>query len=174
YFMCLPGGGAILTNDSGLAGRAKHLTTTAKVPHAWAFEHDEIGYNYRLPNINAALGCAQLEALDAVVEKKRRLASWYAAHLGNQEGVEVLMEPRGTRSNYWLVVARLNESVADRRDWVLDRANEFGVRIRPVWKLIPSLKMYRDCPRADLSVALEQEGRVVCLPSSPFLAEALS
>lgn len=163
------GGGAILTNDAALARRAKHLTTTARVPHAWSFLHDEVGYNYRLPNLNAALGCAQLERLPSMIERKRQLAARYEAAFADIDGVRFLREPSGTTSNYWLNAIVLDDAQAGRRDDVLRALNDAGYMSRPVWTLMHRLPMYRDCPRADLSLAECMERSVVNLPSSAKL-----
>ncbi len=165
------GGGAILTNDEALGARAKHLTTTARVAHRWNFVHDETGYNYRMPNLNAALGCAQLERLDDMLARKRLLAERYAAAFADVAGADVLPEPEGTRSNYWLNAILLASGAADKRDAVLDALNVAGLMARPVWTLMHRLPMYTDAPRADLSVAEDLEARVINLPSSPNLAD---
>jgi len=163
------GGGAVITNDPALAKRAKHLTTTARTPHRWNFLHDEVGYNYRLPNLNAALGCAQLEQLPSFVERKRRLASRYEAAFARVQGVRFLREPAGTASNYWLNAIVLEPPAADARDDVLGALNDAGYMSRPVWTLMHHLPMYRECPRADLRVAEQLEAGVVNLPSSARL-----
>ena len=125
------GGGAVLTNDAALARRAKHLTTTARVPHRWNFLHDEVGYNYRLPNLNAALGCAQLERLPSMIERKRRLAARYDAAFAAVEGIDFLREPAGTSSNYWLNSIVLDARHADCRDDVLTALNGAGLHVAP-------------------------------------------
>lgn len=163
------GGGAIVTDDEGLAKRAKHLTTTAKVPHRWAFVHDEIAYNYRLPNLNAALGVAQFEQLAVRVAAKRRLAERYSEHFAGFDGARILREPEGSESNYWLNTLILDHSRADRRDASLEALNAAGLMARPIWALMHRLPMYAACPRADLSVAEDIEARVVNLPSSAGL-----
>jgi perosamine synthetase len=165
------GGGAILTNDKALAERAKHLTTTAKTPHAWAFVHDDVGYNYRLPNINAALGCAQLEQLPSMIERKRRLADTYRRAFDQVEGVRLFTEPTFARSNYWLNALILAPEHESARDELLALMHREQILARPVWTLMHHLPMYRDMPRADLSVAESLERRVVNIPSSPFLAD---
>lgn len=161
------GGGAILTNDAELARRAKHLTTTAKKPHRWAFEHDELGYNYRMPNLNAALGCAQLERLDGLVTRKRTLAAAYQRAFSGIGGVRFIAEPRGARSNYWLNAIMLGS--LRERDAVLEVTNAAGYMTRPAWGLLCDLPMYRQNPRMDLPVAREIEARLVNIPSSPHL-----
>lgn len=162
------GGGAILTDDPALAERAKHLTTTAKQPHRWAFVHDEVGYNYRMPNLNAALGCAQLERLPELVARKRRLAAAYAAAFAGEAGIRFLSEPAGCESNYWLNAILLDDPA--QRDAVLERTNASGYMTRPVWTLLCDLPMYRESPRMDLPVARRVEATLVNLPSSPHLA----
>jgi len=164
------GGGAILTNDSELARRAKHLTTTAKLPHRWVFEHDELGYNYRMPNINAALGVAQLEQLPGHLEAKRRLYGRYAKAFDGMEGVRLFEEPRGGVSNYWLQALLLDEILADQRELVLAATNDAGYMTRPCWNLMPTMAFMSDCPSAALPVAQALVARIVNLPSSSFLA----
>jgi len=166
------GGGAILTDDEALGKRAKHLTTQAKVPHRWAFIHDEIGYNYRLPNINAALGCAQLEQLPRFLESKRGLYERYARAFEGMPHVRLVKEPEGTRSNYWLQAILLDESVADERDAVLAATNDDGLMTRPVWTLMHHLAPFAECPRMSLPVAESLERRLINVPSSAFLGES--
>jgi len=166
------GGGAILTDDTGLADRAKHLTTTAKAPHRWAYVHDQIGYNYRLPNINAALGCAQLEQLPSFLERKRQLAERYAEAFDAVDGVSFFQEPSFARSNYWLNALLLNEEVAHRRDEVLEATNDQGYMTRPAWRLMHCLPMYRSCPRMDLNTAERLERTLINIPSSASLVSA--
>jgi perosamine synthetase len=165
------GGGAILTNDPALAKHAKHLTTTARVPHRWSFLHDEVGYNYRLPNLNAALGCAQLERLDGMLERKRRLAQHYVDAFASVHGVSILTEPADTRSNYWLVAMVLDSTLAAERDAVLAALNDAGYMSRPIWTLMHHLPMYAHCPRAELGTAETAQACVINLPSSPRLAD---
>lgn len=167
------GGGAILTNDPDLARAAKHLTTTAKLPHKWAFDHDRVGFNYRLPNINAALGCAQLEQLPGFIEAKRRLAQAYAQAFANVEGVSFFTEPRDARSNYWLNVLLLDPDYTDERDTLLQLSNDQGLMTRPVWTLMHELPMFQEHPRMqDLGVAEDLERRLVNIPSSAILGAA--
>lgn len=164
------GGGAILTDDTDLARRAKHLTTTAKVPHRWAYEHDAVGFNYRMPNINAALGCAQLEQLPEFLASKRRLYERYRAVFSSVPHVRIMAEPAGCRSNYWLQTLLLDDSAADRRDAILEATNAAGVMTRPAWTLMHRLAPFLDCPRAPLPVAESLERRIINLPSSTGLA----
>ncbi|MBT9598899.1 MAG: LegC family aminotransferase [Vitreoscilla sp.] len=163
------GGGAVLTHDPVLGRRAKHLTTTARVAHRWNFLHDEVGYNYRLPNLNAALGCAQLEQLPGLLERKRALAARYAQAFAGVAGVSMLSEPPQTRGNFWLNALMLATPDEGRRDAVLAALNEAGYMSRPVWTLMHKLPMYSACPRMDLPVAESLEARVINLPSSARL-----
>jgi perosamine synthetase len=163
------GGGAILTNDLELGARAKYLTTTAKLPHRWNFVHDEVGYNYRLPNLNAALGCAQLEQLPGFLDDKRRLFDHYRLAFSAVTGVRLVAEPEGCRSNYWLQTLLLDESLADQRDAVLTATNDAGLMTRPVWTLMHRLPMYSNAPKAPLPVAESLERRLINIPSSSGL-----
>jgi perosamine synthetase len=163
------GGGAILTDDAELAKHAKHLTTTAKLPHRWAYVHDEIGYNYRLPNINAALGCAQLEQLPGFVDAKRTLHARYLEAFAGIPQVRILSEPQGCTSNYWLQTLLLEEPAADLRDALLQATNDAGLMTRPIWELMSKLQPYRTCPSMPLPVAESLERRVINLPSSASL-----
>jgi perosamine synthetase len=163
------GGGAILTNDDALARRAKHLTTTARTPHRWSFLHDEVGYNYRLPNLNAALGCAQLEQLPSLLARKRTLATRYEEAFRGVAGVHFLREPPGTVSNYWLNTIVLDRPDESLRDELLAVLNDAGYMSRPVWTLMHELPMYASCPRMDLATAESMEASLVSLPSSARL-----
>jgi perosamine synthetase len=163
------GGGAILTDDAQIAKHAKHLTTTAKVPHRWEFVHDEVAFNYRLPNINAALGCAQLEQLPGFLEAKRRLFERYRAAFSGVVRARVVAESEGRRSNYWLQTLLLDEADAGERDAVLAATNDAGLMTRPTWTLMHRLAPYRECPRMDLPIAESLERRVINLPSSAHL-----
>lgn len=164
------GGGAILTNHPELAKRAKHITTTAKLPHAWKFEHDQIGYNYRLPNINAALGCAQLENLSTFLSAKRLLAEKYRQVFMNFRGLRFVEEPEHGKSNYWLNAILLDEVSIELRDELLQKLNKNGLMTRPLWDLQHTLIMYQNCPRMCLSVAENLQKRLIKLPSSVRLA----
>jgi perosamine synthetase len=163
------GGGAVLTNDDALAKHAKHLTTTARLPHRWSFIHDEVGYNYRLPNINAALGCAQLEQLPEFVRRKRELATAYRNAFAGVRCLSFFTEPADARSNYWLNALVLDAASADCRDQLLDVLNAQGIMARPVWTLMHRLPMYQSCPRMPLDTAEDLERRLINIPSSPFL-----
>jgi perosamine synthetase len=157
------GGGMIITDDEALAKRAKHITTTAKQPHPYEFIHDEIGYNYRLPNINAALGCAQMESLLQLLESKRLIASAYAEFF-SASNFTFVEEPAQANSNYWLNALILKDRQA--RDLFLKELNGAGVMARPVWRLMNELTMFKDCQSTDLSNARWLEERVVNIPSS--------
>lgn len=163
------GGGAIVTDDEALAKRAKHLTTTAKLPHKWAFLHDEVGYNYRMPNLNAALGVAQLEQLEKRLAQKRRLFDAYAEAFRGLNGAKLFTAPEGSVSNNWLVTLVLDPGHAQDRDHLLHVLNEAGVMTRPIWSLMHRLPMYQDAPRADLTQAKDLEARVLNIPSSAYL-----
>ena len=165
------GGGAVLTNDEEFGKLAKHITTQAKIPHRWAYAHDRIGYNYRMPNINAALGCAQLEKLPEYVEKKRRLAEKYREALDGIPGVSFFVEPELAKSNYWLNAILLDEEVANERDHVLETLNDAGIGSRPIWELMYTMPMFADCPRMDCKVAEDIGCRLINLPSSVRLGE---
>lgn len=164
------GGGAIMTNDLALGARLKHITTTARIAHRWNFLHDEVGYNYRLPNLNAALGCAQLEALPSFLDEKRRLFGLYQKAFAAIEGVRVVEEPTGCRSNYWLQTLALDSLREGLRDVLLAATNDAGIMTRPVWTLMHRLSMFKDSPRASLDVAESLERRLVNIPSSAGLA----
>ncbi|MBC7952330.1 MAG: LegC family aminotransferase [Rhodospirillaceae bacterium] len=166
------GGGAILSSDPELAAAAKRLTTTAKRPHRWEFFHDEVAFNYRLPNLNAALGCAQLEQLDGFVERKRALAAQYRQAFAGMAGVSFFTERDFAKSNYWLCAIVLDNANRDLRDGVLEATNDSGFMTRPVWMPLHTLPMYQSMPRADLSCAEDMADRIVNLPSSPRLASA--
>jgi perosamine synthetase len=166
------GGGAILTDDPELARHAKHLTTTAKRPHRWEFFHDEPAWNYRMPNLNAALGCAQMERLPDFVARKRELASRYQTAFRDVAGIRFVAEPSGCKSNYWLNTLRLERADITTRDELLGVANDFGYQCRPTWTLLHKLPMFTDCPRASLTVAERLEASLVNVPSSAKLAGA--
>lgn len=163
------GGGAILTNEATLARYAKHLTTTAKLPHAWEYRHDEIGYNYRLPNLNAALGCAQLEQLPAMLAAKRKLFQRYQTVFAPVQGVNLMTEPAQSKSNYWLQTLLLDADHADQRDQILAATNAAAYMTRPAWTLMHELASFKDCPRMDLATAQLLSQRLINIPSSSGL-----
>ena len=160
------GGGIIITDDRAIADRARHITTTAKQPHPWNFVHDEVGFNYRMPNLNAALGCAQMEMLPIYLEKKRFFAHCYAEWFIDK-GYKFILEPKHTRSNYWL-----NSFLAKNkheRDQILEQTNKNKVMTRPVWTPMHNLAMYKDCFRKDLSNSDWLADRLVNVPSSVII-----
>ncbi|HLW09268.1 MAG TPA: LegC family aminotransferase [Fermentimonas sp.] len=158
------GGGIIITNNKALATKAKHLTTQAKKPHPWKFEHDRIGYNYRLPNINAALGCAQMEILPEILENKRELAERYRIYFADLDKVKYVNEPENCRSNFWLNAVILENE--KERDDFLKQSNENRVMTRPAWTLMHRLEMFKDSISADITAAEETESSLVNIPSS--------
>jgi perosamine synthetase len=163
------GGGAVITDDAELATRAKHLTTTAKVPHKWEFIHDGIGYNYRMPNLNAALGCAQLENLGDYVERKRRLATNYLDAFRDVSGVSVFRERCFARANYWLNCLLLDDPCLETRNLVLEALNDAGLMARPTWTLMCDLDIYATAPCMPLEGARNIEARLINVPSSVAL-----
>lgn len=158
------GGGMLLFQDEELGRLAKHLTTQAKVPHRWAFVHDHIGYNYRMPNINAALGCAQMENLDRYVSNKRETAERYREFFSRIPDVEFVVEPANSRSNYWLNAVLLKDRRAQQS--FLEYTNDHGVMTRPVWELMNRLEMFRGCETDGLENTVWLEERIVNIPSS--------
>ncbi|MFA6189476.1 MAG: LegC family aminotransferase [Sulfuricurvum sp.] len=157
------GGGVIVTDDEVLAKRAKHITTTAKIPHKWEYVHDEIAYNYRLPNLNAALLCAQLEQLQGFLNNKRKLASEYREFFKSQN-IRYIQEPQESRSNYWLNAVLLDD--LKQRNEFLDYTNNHGVMTRPIWALMNKLEMFKSCQCDTLTNAFFLEERIVNIPSS--------
>ncbi|CAM8363157.1 WecE Predicted pyridoxal phosphate-dependent enzyme apparently involved in regulation of cell wall biogenesis [Candidatus Methylopumilus universalis] len=163
------GGGAILTNNLALARHAKHLTTTAKLPHLWEYYHDEIGYNYRLPNLNAALGCAQLEQLPSILSAKRELFIKYQNVFAKIEGITLMAEPAQSYSNYWLQTLLLDSNLIVKRDEILQATNDSGYMTRPAWILLNKLESFKQYPRMNLETALLLSKCLINIPSSPGL-----
>jgi len=161
------GGGIILANDEDLGTKAKHMTTTAKVPHPWDFKHDAIGWNYRMPNVNAAIGCAQMEKLDDILKDKRAVAAAYKTFFADKEDISFVEAPQGCDSNYWLNTVLFKSR--DQRDAFLKASNDAGVMTRPLWTLMPDLPMYGDCISDSLTTARDIFDRAVNLPSGPRL-----
>ena len=156
----------VITDDEILAKKLKHITTTARMPHKWEFKHDMVGYNYRLPNINAALGCAPMENLQGFIENKRQLAKKYEAFF-NKIGVKFNKELNNSQSNYWLnsiVLDKLSE-----RNAFLEITNSNGIMTRPLWELMTRLEMFRDCQKGNMDNAEWLADRVVNIPSSVVL-----
>lgn len=160
------GGGMLLFNDIELAKRAKHLTTQAKLPHQWEFSHDEIGYNYRMPNLNAAVGCAQLEQIDKIIQSKRKTSQQYKAFFTDLD-IEFVVEPKGCKSNYWLNSLIFKDK--KQRDEFLKLSNDKGVMTRPIWNLMVNLPMFHNSQRDQLLVSKELADTVVNIPSSAKL-----
>ena len=158
------GGGMLLFQDEKLGNFAKHLTTQAKVPHRWEFEHDHIGYNYRMPNINSALGCAQLEEIDHILANKRETAEKYKQFFSDKENIQFFTEPEGSKSNYWLNAVLLNDKEAQLK--FLEYTNDHAVMTRPVWELMNRLPMFKDCETDGLENTVWFADRVVNIPSS--------
>lgn len=157
------GGGMVITDDEDLAERTRHISTTAKRKHRWEFYHDEVGYNLRLPNVNAAIGCAQMEYFDRTIANKRETAARYASFFRTQ-GISFFSEPPESSSNYWLNAILLQDR-AEREEF-LEYSNDHGVQTRPVWTLLHKLPPYMNCPRSGLENAEWLEDRVVNIPSS--------
>lgn len=161
------GGGMMLFNDEELAARAKHLTTQAKVPHRWEFRHDEIGYNYRMPNINAALGCAQLERIEDLIASKREIAKAYKDFFANSNDCTFVVEPADSRSNYWLNAVILPDKEAQIA--FLEYTNDHGIMTRPIWELMNRLPMFEHCQHDGLENTQWLADRVVNIPSTAKL-----
>ncbi len=166
------GGGAVLTNDEVLHKKLKHLTTTAKQPHRWAFNHDELAWNFRLPNLNAALGCAQLEQMPAFLAAKRALAERYIEAFEPVRDVQIVREPVNTKSNYWLVSLRNEHADVAWLDATLDTLHAAQILCRPLWTPLHLLPMYKQSPRADLAVTGKLAQSIINLPSSVKLGSA--
>lgn len=167
------GGGAVLTHDAALARMARHLTTTARLPHRWKFIHDRIGYNYRMPNVNAAMGVAQLEELPRMLHNKRKLAAAYQAAFRDCDGISCFTESTEVRSNYWLNALILDTSHSYQLDALLALTNDEGISTRPLWTPLHQQTMYSSCPRMDLSVTETLAQRVINIPSSASLGGRL-
>ena len=160
------GGGAILTNDEAIAKKAKHLTTTAKLPHPWEYRHDKIGFNYRMPTINAAIGCAQLEQLPEKLKLKRALFKRYNSILNGIEGLSLVKEPVNCRSNYWLQTLLLDQNISYLRDSILQATNLAGYMTRPAWVLLNELTPFKDYPSMDTTSSKLLSTRIINIPSN--------
>ncbi len=163
------GGGAILTNDDDLADRAKYLSTTAKIPHPWEMRHDAVGYNYRMPALNAALGCAQIEKLPDFLAKKRALAERYRAAFDGVDGLRFLSEPKWATSNYWLNTLVLDDDCGEAQGGLLELTNSEGIMTRPAWTPMHLLPLFSRCPKMDLTITESMARRVVNIPSTASL-----
>jgi perosamine synthetase len=163
------GGGAIVTNDEELANHLKHLSTTARVPHRFEFDHDEVAYNYRMPNINAALGVAQMEQLPGILANQRQLFDRYKDVFGDDDAFSIKGERAGTTSNFWLQALHLNPEFGLERNDLIEAALDAQLAVRPLWKPLNTLRAHADSPSAPTPVAHDLYDRVVCLPSSSSL-----
>jgi perosamine synthetase len=152
--------------------RIRYITTTAKQPHPWEFIHDEVAWNFRLPNINAAMGCAGLEQLPELLASKRRVQERYEQVFAAMPGVSIFREPEHCRGNYWLSALLLDAPDLARRDRILQACHDVGLMTRACWRLNHHLPMYKDCPRMPLDVAERLQPRIINLPSSPYLGRA--
>ena len=158
------GGGALITDDESLAQKARHLSTTARIREGFEFIHDAIGYNYRLTNVNAAIGCAQLERLEEFIKVKRHMAKAYEAFISDLDGLQFMTEPQNTKSNYWFNTVKMANRKS--RDELLERAQKNNIQCRPVWKLMPDMPMYKSCEHDGYANASELYERLVNIPSS--------
>lgn len=167
------GGGILITNNKQVAEKSRYLSTTAKASHPWEFNHTEIGWNDRMPNINAALGVSQLESINEKLELKKNLFQTYKKNLLNIEGIEIIEDQTKNIKNNWLINLRFldkkRENALLKRESLLRKAHSEKILLRPVWKLLHTLEMYKDSPRSKLKVAEDQEARLISLPSSPQL-----
>ena len=163
------GGGALITNDDELADLAKHITTTGKVPHPYRYFHDMVAYNYRMPNLNAALGCSQLEDLPQILKSKRKIAEGYLNSFNENPDFEILAEPENCQSNYWLNTLVLKDSNSEHHDEFVQQLNQAGIMVRPIWEPLHTLPMYCDAPRMSLDATMNLAKRVINLPSTPSI-----
>ena len=163
------GGGALITNDLEVANMAKHISSTAKVQHKWKLIHNEIGFNYRMPNLNASIGCAQMKKLPSFIESKRNLFFKYKEVFKSLLGVSIFSEPINSRSNYWLQTLILDKGYESELENILELTNKEGIMTRPSWEPMHQLPMYKNCPRAPLPIAESLAKRIINIPSSAFL-----
>jgi len=168
------GGGIILTNNNKLADLTRHISNTAKIPHKWAYRYSHVGFNYRMPNLNAALGCAQLQNLSKFITSKRKLYLKYSSNFKNVDKVSIMREPLNCKSNYWLQTLILTSESHRERNKIIKFLNDKGFRVRPVWDLINKNRPYRNCQKMDLSEANMLEKKLINLPSSAILGEKLN
>ena len=164
------GGGAIVTNDDALADLAKHLTTTGKKPHPYRYFHDMVAHNYRMPNLNAALGCSQIEDLPQILKSKREIADGYLSGCAENSDFSILREPADCQSNYWLNAAVLSVENANHHDEIIQQLNQAGIIVRPIWEPLHTLPMYREAPQMKLDVTMNLANRIINLPSTPHLS----
>jgi len=163
------GGGAVLTNNAIIAKKIKHITTTSKVKHRWEFRHDEIGYNYRMPNINAALGCAQLEQLSFFIKNKRALYDEYKEAFKNIKEVKLMSEPIGAKSNYWFQTLIIDGIFKDQVEEILTLTNNEKMMTRPAWELLHHLDFYKNCPKMNMDISEDLSKRIINIPSMKLI-----
>jgi len=161
------GGGMIVLNNNSMAKRIKHLTTTAKLKHKWEYIHDETGFNFRMPNLNAALGVAQLEKINLFIKAKRKLFHEYNSEFNKVKGITLYKESKDSKSNYWLQTIILDKNVSSQKNRILRELHKVKIFSRPAWKLISELKPYKNCSKMNLSGAREIYDRTINIPSSP-------
>ena len=161
------GGGVVLTNNAYLAGKIRHLIANAKIQHPWKFIHDKIGWNYRMPNINAALGCAQLEKIATILKYKKTITKKYQEEFEYCDDISFVREPSWCKSNYWLNTIRINNLTIIKRDHLLKKLNQNYFECRPAWNLLHKLPMYKLCPKSKLNNSIKLERELITLPSSP-------
>ena len=165
------GGGALITNDLILAKYAKHLSTTAKLKHKYEYHHDEVGFNYRMPSLNAALGISQLKKLPNYIIAKTKIRDAYQTNFNKIEGLKFILGPQDCKSNYWLNSIKLDKEIIKYKDFIIEELNEHGYLCRPIWQLLSSLNPYRKNPSMDLSQAQELQESIINIPSSPKLGK---
>ena len=163
------GGGVILTNDKILAHKAKHLSANSKIAHPWNYYHDSVGWNYRMPNLNAALGCSQIEKIKKIIFLKRKLANIYYQNFINCKEFSIISESKNCQSNYWLNIISLTKGNTNLRNKILNYLVKKGYQCRPIWEPLHKLPMYKNCPRAKLVNVEKIKKKIIALPSSPKL-----
>ena len=168
------GGGALLTNSLKIAKKLKYLSTTAKKPHKWKYEYSDIGYNYRMPGINASLGCAQMKRIKSYVSIKRKLFKKYKSGFRNINDVTIFQEPKYAKSNYWLQTIILDNKISYLKEKILEKINNLGFSIRPVWKPLHKLDKFKSYPRMEMKITENLEKRILNLPSSVYLIKKIS
>ena len=167
------GGGAVLTNNAKMAAKLKHITTTAKIKHLWEYRHDEVGFNYRMPNLNASLGCAQLAHLAEKLEKKKKLHEAYRQQFESILGVRLVAAKSETAPNYWLETLVLSDKLSGELESILIKLNQAGYMSRPVWTPLHKLRPYISMPKMAITVADSLERRIINIPSSPNLSSRI-
>ena len=159
------GGGAIITNNKKYAKTVRHLSSTAKINHKWEFLHNQIGYNYRMPSLNASLGLAQIQSIRKILKMKRKIFLNYELEFKNNYGIKIVSEPKYARSNFWLNAIVIDKKYKNFRDLILKKAHHRKIYLRPMWKLISDLKIYKNFEKDDLSGSKDIYSRTICLPS---------